>query len=873
MRFALSLESGESSLDVRRFVANEALSSLFRVSIWARSPNPSLDFSAIVGRAASLAVDSPVADALAPARLWCGICSSIQQISAEPAGLSLYRLELVPALWRATQRAGLRIFQHLSIPDIVAHLLAEWVVTPEWRFDRGRYPKLEFKVQYEESDYAFMCRLLEEAGITFMFEEGDGESRLVLTDAPHARTRRTEPVPYFQNASASGKTEHVQALTLARDLRSDTLVLFDYDFRRARAIRAEAFQAGGDAEQAERAQYRPGSFLAERGTGGQTPTADDKGVARHDDGYGRERANRLLAGVRHGHAAATLLCNAIDLRPGSVFEVSRHEHAEIDGRPLLSTDYAVEGSVEDELFRVTVRVLPADSPYLPAAISDKPVVHGVQSAIVVGSSSEQEPEEIHVDEFGRVRVQFPWDREARANDDASCWVRVSQGWAGRGYGMLQLPRVGQEVLITFLCGDPDQPIVSGRLFDKLNPVPYALPDNKTVSAYRTHSSPHIGDGFNEIRFEDKKGEQLLFVTAQKDQRSLVKNNETHTVLHDREKGIGRHELDTTGVDRTEVTGRDRSESVGRTRTTHVVRNRSKRVQRDKGVRNEGHRQYLVHKTDDRVVRGEKREWVQREAHLRVNGDLRESVDDKRSLIIDDEAHTKVGGSFAQASGGKSSYHADNALVGEGGSAVAVRGPGGFLAIDAGGVVIRGTIVRINAGGSAADAQQARPAIPLVARELAQPKLPEPLQNSGVTEQWRGFERTFAAIAALRAVKPSGVSERGQRTLSFAGRLVEQRDALINLASSDKLGRSNLDRMRAGLAPLGSHGLPLRLTSVAATPSSFIEAASAAESNLEALLRTTSKAIAAASGANDKASWTTAYWRARAASFAPSGADP
>ncbi len=871
MRFALSLESGESSLDVRRFVANEALSSLFRVSVWARSPNPSLDLSAIVGQAASLAFDSPVIDALAPTRFWSGVCSSMQQISAEPAGLSLYRLELVPRLWRATQRAGLRIFQHLSIPDIVARLLTEWAITSEWQIDRARYPKLEFKVQYEETDYAFMCRLLEEAGITFLFEEGDSESRLVLADAPHARKQRAAPVPYFQNASAGGKTEHVQALTLGRDLRSDTLVLFDYDFRRARAIRAEALEAGGDAEHAERARYRPGSFLAERGEGGQAPIADDKGVARHDDGYGREQARRLLAGVRHGHAAAVLLCNAVDLRPGSVFEVSRHEHAEIDGRPLLSTDYAVEGSVEEDRFRVTVRALPADSPYLPAAITDKPVVHGVQSAIVVGRSSDQEQEEIHVDEFGRVRVQFPWDREARANDGASCWVRVSQGWAGRGYGMLQLPRVGQEVLITFLCGDPDQPVVSGRLFDKLNPVPYPLPDNKTVSAYRTHSSPHIADGFNEIRFDDRKAGELVFLTAQKDQRALVKNNETHTVLHDREKGIGRNELDTTGVDRTEVTGRDRSESVGRTRTTHIVRNRSKRVQRDKGVRNEGHRQSLVHKTDDRVVRGEKREWVQGQAHLRVSGDLRESIDEKRSLIIDDEAHMKVGGSFAQASGAQSSYHADNALVGEGGGSVAVRGPGGFLAIDAGGIVIRGTVVRINAGGSAADSQQARPVMPLVARELARPEMPETQQNSGSAEQWGGFERTFSAVAALRAGKPSGAVDMGQRTLSFAGRLVEQRDALFNLASSDKIGRSNLDRMRAGLAPLGSQGLPLRLMSVAATPSSFIEAASAVESNLGALLRTTSKA-SAASGADDNASFASAYWRARAAGFAPRGAD-
>jgi type VI secretion system secreted protein VgrG len=870
MRFELSLESGEQSLDVRRFAANEALSSLFRISIWARSTNPSLDLSAIVGRGAAFVVESPVPRALAPQRCWSGLCSAAEQISAEPSGLSLYRIDLVPNLWRATQRTSLRIFQHLSIPDIVVRLLAEWTITADLEIDASRYSKLEIKVQYGESDYAFICRLLEEAGITFLFEDRDRETRLVLADAPESRTQRAAPVPYFENASASGTEEVVQEIVLGRDLRSDSLVLFDYDFRRARAIRAEAFQAAGD-ERAERARYLPGSFLIERGAGGNTPVADDKGVARYDDGYGRERANRLLAGVRHGHAAVKLLTNAIDLRPGAVFEVSRHTHAEVEGRPLLGTDYAAEGSVEEDRFRVTLRALPADAPYLPAAVTDKPAVQGVQSAIVVGSDVGEHPEEIHVDELGRVRVQFPWDREAQANDGASCWIRVNQGWAGRGYGMVQLPRVGQEVLITFLGGDPDQPVVTGRLFDKLNPVPYKLPDNKTVSAYRSHKTPHVGDGFNEIRLEDKKGDELLYLTAEKDQRVLVKNDETHTVINNRYKGIGHNELDTTGVDRTEVTGRDRNEQVGRTRTTHIVGNRAKRVQRDKGVRNEGHRQSLVHKTEDRVVRSDKREWLQREAHLHVKGDLREAVDDRRSLIIDDEAHIDVGGSFAEASGRKSSYHADNALVGEGGGSVAVRGAGGFLAIDGGGIVIQGTIVRINAGGSAGDAQQARPTVALVARELQRPPDPPPVDDASRAEKWSGIERSFSAIASLRAGKLSELAEKGKRILSFAGQLVQQRDSLINLVRSDKLGRSSIDRMLNGLAPLGANGLPLRLARATEAGASLVETAGAATADLSRLLQVTPSSVAKTALGASGALSTASYWRARAASLSPPGA--
>lgn len=870
MLLELSVESGERSLDARRVVANEALSALFRVSVWARSPNPSLDLSSLVGRAATVTVQSPVVDALAPRRSWSGLCSVVEQVSVEPTGLSMYRLELVPTLWRATQRSGIRIFQHLSIPDLVAKLLTEWQITPAWEIDRGRYPKLEFKVQYGETDFSFICRLLEEAGITFLFEEREGESTLVLTDAPHTRTRRLTPLPYFQNASRSGKTEHVQELTLGKDLRSDSLVLFDYDFRRARALRAEALQVV-DHDSAEQARYQPGAFLAELGAAGNTPAADDKGIARYDDGYGRGRASRLLAGVRHGHAAITMTTNAIDLRAGNIFAVARHAHADVEGKEWLSTDYALEASVEEEDFRLSVRALPAEVPYLPATVTKKPSIHGVQSAVVVGRTGGEYAEEIHVDEFGRVRVQFPWDREAEANDGASCWVRVNQGWAGRGYGMIQLPRVGQEVLITFLGGDPDQPLVTGRLFDSLNPVPYKLPENKTVSAYRSNSSPQEARGFNEIRVEDKKGKELLFFTAEKDQRVLVKHDETHTVLQDRSKGIGHHETDTTGVNRTEVTGMNRSELVAQRRMTHVVRNRSKRVAQNKGVRNEGNRRALTHKTDDRVVRGDKREWVQREVHVHVRGDLREAVDDKRSLIVDEEVHMKVGGSFAEASGRKSSYHADENLVGEAGGSVAVRGAGGFLAINGAGVVIQGTLVRINAGGSAGTSQQARPTMPLVARELLQPEMPESDIDGGLAEKWGDYDRTFAAIAALRGLDPNALGS-AQGLFNLGGRLIQQNGSLFNIASLDKLGRSNLNRMIGGLAPLGSNGLPVRLVQAAlGSGGQWQEAAGAVAKDLAGLLPISPKVVSGATAVATGGAWQPSYWRARAESFVRGGA--
>ena len=401
-----------------------------------------------------------------------------------------------------------------------------------------------------------------------------------------------------------------------------------------------------------------------------------------------------------------------------------------------------------------MRTVSADLPYRPPAVTPKPVVHGIQSATVVGVKNDgQDVQEIHVDEFGRVRVQFPWDRDGKADDFALCWMRVSQGWAGKAYGMMHIPRVGQEVLVTFLDGDPDQPVITGRLHNATNPLFYKLPENKTISTYKSDSSP--GDnGYNEIKFEDKKGEELFYHQAEKDQRVLVKHDETITVLDNRIKAVARNETDTTGINRFEVTGVDRSELTAVDRMTFIVGNREKWIQRDKGVRNEGHRQTLLKQTEDFVVKGFKREWVQRDAHLYIKGDRREEVEDDRSFIVVEDHHEKIGGSHALASGRSSSYHADQSLVGEGGLGVTAKGAGGFLAIDATGVTISGVMVKINAGGTAGKSRKARPVEALKARELKQPLIDEAAIDARSNQNTSGFNKALAAVAELAGAKPT-----------------------------------------------------------------------------------------------------------------------
>jgi type VI secretion system secreted protein VgrG len=865
MSLRLLFESGESSLDVRRFVVQEAVSSLFRVTVWAHSPESSLPLSSLVGHAAGLRIESPVKFALKPVRLWSGICSAAAQVHAENSPLlSTYEFEIVPALWLLTKRSGYRIFQHLSIPDIIDKLLGEWKIAPVWEVDRGRYPKLEFKVQYGESDFTLFTRLLEEAGITYLFEDTEQETKLVLRDEPQTVARRGVAIPYQEHANHAEEKEYVNSARIGHEVRPGAFVLQDYDFRRpALPLQEQAPKSAAPEDRNEQVRYEPGSYLAEIGAGGDTPVADDKGIARYDMGYGRNKATRLLAGARVGKAGVTLDTNAVDLRPGSIFEVSNHVHPDVAGRALLTTHLTMEGSLR-EAWRLTVHAVWAELPYRPPAVTPKPAVHGIQSATVVGENDAQGAQEIHVDEFGRVRVQFPWDREAKADANASCWIRVSQGWAGRGYGMMHIPRVGQEVLVTFLDGDPDQPVIVGRLHNKTNPLFYKLPDNKTISTYKGDSSP--GDnGYNEIKFEDKKGEELFYHQAEKDQRVLVKHDETITVLNNRRKAVNQNETDTTGKNRVEVTGRDRSESVGVNKTTFVVGNRSKWIKRDKGVRNEGNRQTLLNQTADIVVKGDKREWVQRDAHLYIKGDRREAVDDTRSFIVVEDHHEKIGGSHALVSGKTQSYHADVKLVAEGGSGATAKGPGGFVAIDASGVIISGNVVRINAGGSPGQSKQATPKEPLKARELRQPDVRQGLEDAGANEDVSGFNKTLAALGKLANEKPSAGGKRWARSVKFEGVNVFQRDDLFDPDARDKRGRTNRSRMAQGLAPIGKDGKSVNLHHlIQSEKGSIAEVADTFHKKYDRIIHINPKTTPSGIDRKKFNAWKRGYWKQRAA---------
>ncbi|MEO7327684.1 MAG: type VI secretion system tip protein TssI/VgrG [Minicystis sp.] len=713
--FELSLPSGHAPFSVSRVSAHEAISSLYRVFVWARSTDPNLDLEAILGQPASLrAVSGRAFARLDGVRRWSGIVSYAEQLHAEPTGLSTYQLQIVPSLWLLTQRSNHRVFQHLTVPAIVARLLSEWGIDAAWEIDPGAYPKLELRVQYGETDYAFLCRLLEEAGIAFTFpEDGASGGNVTFSDGLGQGSNQEGPRLLCASDDLRGALDRalLWRVRLSHEVRPGAVTLGDHDFMRVVPLFGESPKASPE-ERFEQFHYSPGAFLIEDGSA----SPGEISSARHDAATGSRRAEHALAGARVGRELVFFETNSVDLWPGVVFSMDAPPHAELEGK-LLVLEHTLEGSAEGE-WGMSGRALLVSSPYRPPLHTPKPEAIGVQSATIVGPGAD----EIHTDEYGRVRVEFPWDRGGRAAGYSSCWMRVSQGWGGSGYGMMALPRVGQEVLIAFEGGDPDQPVVVGRLYNQTQRVPHVLPEHDTVSGAKSASSPGQ-KGYNEIKLDDKKGHELFSIHAERNLRSLVKNDDTSTVLGSRTKIVAIEETETTGLLRTQVTLGFRTDVQGLTRVTAIGGSSNTRVKGSDRGRIAGSRQRSIGKDLSSIVRGSERESVDGDAHRQVLGDQREQVDGVESLVIEEDRHERVEGNHAMVAGKSVHLKAGQVMVAEASHDVTIGGPGGFLRIDATGVTIKGTLVRINTGASPGKGKGAKPSLPDAPHEAKVDDLP------------------------------------------------------------------------------------------------------------------------------------------------------
>ncbi|RRV05131.1 type VI secretion system tip protein VgrG, partial [Stutzerimonas xanthomarina] len=498
--FTLSLEGIEHDFKVLEFQGREAISQPYRFDLELVSEHPDLDLESLLHRPAFLA--------FAPDG--SGIHGLVHKTAQGESGkrLTRYRLTLVPQLTYLAHRTNQRIFQHLSVPQIVAQVLEEHGIQADaYRFQLGPviYPPREYCVQYDETDLHFIQRLCEEEGIHYHFQHRAAGHALVFGD-DQTVFPRLAATAYQQDSGLVADQPVIKRFGLRLETRTSRLTRRDYDFEKPRLTMEAAFHSDFQPD-LEDYDY-PGRFT-ERARGKHL---SQRALERHRHDYelaeGESDQPQLASGhflplgehPRSDWNQLWLLTEVLhEGKQPQVLEESITNvpaHHGLAPSPLWGEGWG-EGALASSGFQQGYRnhftATPWDIPFRPALKHPKPKVLGSQTAVVTGPAGE----EIHCDEYGRVRVQFHWDREGQADDKTSCWLRVSSSWAGDRYGGIAIPRVGMEVLVTFLEGDPDQPLVTGCLYHKEHQVPYDLPANKTRTVFKTLSSPG-GGGYNEL---------------------------------------------------------------------------------------------------------------------------------------------------------------------------------------------------------------------------------------------------------------------------------------------------------------------------------------------------------------------------------------
>jgi len=510
----LTIAAVENDLQVLSFEGRETLNKPYRFDIELISQNASLDLDALINQTAYLA--------FGPSGK--GVHGVVYAITQGDSGkrLTRYRISLRPQLAYLAHRYNQRIFQHLTVPQIISQVLEDHGIQSDaYQFQLGYiYPERDYCVQYDESDLHFIQRLCEEEGISFHFQHSEDSHRLVFGDDASVFPKLA-PLNYQQGSGLSADHEVVRAFGVRLETRSTHATWRDYDFEQPK-LQMEADYRSEFSPALEVYDY-PGRFT--------------------DRTRGKHLAKRSLERLRSDYELAEGQSDAY-LISGHFLALAGHPRAQWNDLWLLDevihegkqpqvleesvTSNTQPGDGFQQGYRNRFTATPWDIPYRPALEHRKPKVLGSQTAVVTGPAGE----EIHCDQYGRVKVQFHWDREGLGNDTTSCWLRVASNWAGDAYGGVAIPRVGMEVLVTFLEGDPDQPLITGCLYHAEHVVPYDLPANKTRSVFKTLSSPG-GGGYNEFRIEDRKGAEQIYIHAQRDWDENIENNQKIRVGNER----------------------------------------------------------------------------------------------------------------------------------------------------------------------------------------------------------------------------------------------------------------------------------------------------------------------------------------------------
>jgi type VI secretion system secreted protein VgrG len=629
-RFNLELsapggKATSTELRVLGFKVIEKLSTPFIIDLeFASETDFKLD--AFVGHAGCLNVMDAVSDRID--RYFHGIVSEFGQ--AETRGrFFLYRARMVPSLWLLSLRRTCRIFQDKKTPDIVEAVLKDARI-PNDMFEfrlQGKYVPREYCVQYRETDLDFISRLLESEGIFYFFEHYKDKHVLVFGDSPvnykPLAGQGGDVVGFNPVAGLAPQEDVVLTFDLRRQLHSQCVTLKDYNFKKP-SLDLTCQQEKGDNKTLELYDY-PGCY-------------DDT-----DTGMDRARVHLQEAATLQDRAFGTSTCARFV--PGFTFKLKEHDRQDIDGEYLLvelhhegkQPQSLEEHSTDDQGAHYLNKILaiPSSVTFRPERCTPPARVKGAQTAIVVGPKKE----EIYTDEYGRVKVQFHWDLSDTPDEQRTCWIRVCQSMAGPGWGAMFIPRVGHEVLVDFLEGDPDRPVIVGQFYHGANLPPYKLPDAKTITTLKTNTTPD-GGGFNEIRFEDKKGEEQVFLNSQ-----------------------GNLDI------RAQV---DRFENIGNDRHLVVKKNKFDTIEENNNL--------TVNKAYQIDVGGNR--------GLTIGADDKKEVSGKLSLKVGGDVGEEFNGSHSEKTSGSVSIEAGGKVVIEAGTNITLKVGGSFISIESGGITVK-----------------------------------------------------------------------------------------------------------------------------------------------------------------------------------------
>jgi type VI secretion system secreted protein VgrG len=566
---------GEDDLLAWKLVGHEELGRPFRYELTMLSEKTDLVFADVIGQDLTFRLNMSAVEA----RFFNGIVMAFQQ-EAQIGALTAYRATLEPWTSLMTHRKNCRIFQEKSVPDIIKEIFGEMLVTPNYEAAlSGSYAPREYCIQFNETDFDFVSRLMEEEGIYYYFKHDAEKHMMVICDSASAHA----PLFNKQEADTVGlRNSHnlIESWVIREEYGANVYRVRDLDYLKPQAPIEELGSVNDGRPNWEVYEY-PGGAL-------DPQLAKARAATRAEE----------LAAVCVTAAGATTVARGI--QPGFLFTLEDHARADQNREYLAwKAEFAIEGEAYEGgaassalrrpvgrglspmggaadasglKFRCEFAAIPSDRRFRPARLTPRPRVSGPQSATVTGPSGE----EIHTDENGRIKVQFNWDILGGGDDKSSCWIRVAQMWAGNGFGALFLPRVGHEVLVAFLDGDLDRPVAIGSVHNTVNPVPYELPANATVSVLRTSTSPGGGTA-NEIRFEDKSGKQQLAFTASKDHVVTVANDSVEKVGNDLNVTVEHDCLDTVKNDRHVMTTKKHSEQIGEKRSLTIKGDEDKEV--------------------------------------------------------------------------------------------------------------------------------------------------------------------------------------------------------------------------------------------------------------------------------------------------------